>query len=86
MGLRFLLYAGVPALSLCSQVPPKKHSELGPKNAPVVVACLLSNIEGGTMKKKITTAVFFALLLIATGSVQARADVPMPTPPLPGIV
>ena len=38
------------------------------------------------MKKKITTAVFFALLMVATGSVQAQADVPMPTPPLPGIV
>ena len=35
------------------------------------------------MKKKITTAVFFALLMIAAGSVQVRADMPIPVP-IPG--
>lgn len=36
------------------------------------------------MKKKITTAVFFALLMVATGSVPARADMPIPVP-IPGV-
>jgi len=46
---------------------------------------LLFNIEGENMKKKITTAVVFALLMVAAGSVQARADSPFPLPmPVPG--
>lgn len=36
-----------------------------------------------TMKKKTITAVLFALLMIATGSLQARADNPLPLP-IPG--
>lgn len=35
------------------------------------------------MKKKTITAVLFALLMIATGSLQARADNPLPLP-IPG--
>lgn len=84
MGLRFLLNAGVacplPVLARCRL---QDHQKLGAKNDPVVELCLLVITEGETMKKKITTAVFFALLMVATGSVQARADMPVPVP-IPG--